>query len=113
MTQLISYQCGGPQVYTGREMAASHKHLSISQDEWDAFMTALDAVCGEFKLPDDDRSDLRAVVASMRADCTLGDGEAAPRNPGHPPPPGDSLYARLGGASRSRRVSRGRPPARA
>ncbi len=98
VTQLISYQCGGPQVYTGREMAASHKHLSISPEEWDAFMTALDAVCGEFKLPDDDRSDLRAVVASMRADCTLGDGEAAPPNPGHPPPPGRSLYARLGGA---------------
>ena len=33
----------------------------------------------------------------MRADCTIADGEAAPRNPGKPAPPGDSLYARLGG----------------
>ena len=33
----------------------------------------------------------------MRAACTLADGEIAPPNPGHPAPPGRSLYARLGG----------------
>ena len=44
VTQLMGYMMGGPQVYTGRDLAASHKHLGITDEEWDAFMTALDAV---------------------------------------------------------------------
>ena len=38
VTQLMGYLSGGPQVYTGRDMAASHKHLGITDDEWVAFM---------------------------------------------------------------------------
>ena len=34
VTQLMGYLCGGPQVYTGLDMAASHKHLAISEEEW-------------------------------------------------------------------------------
>ena len=34
VTQLMGYLCGGPQVYTGRDMAASHKHLAITPDQW-------------------------------------------------------------------------------
>ena len=51
VTQLISYQCGGPQVYTGRDMAASHKHLNISEEEWASFIDGLHDVCGELGLP--------------------------------------------------------------
>jgi Mg-chelatase subunit ChlD len=54
-------------------------------------------VCDELGLPSQEVDDVTAVIASMRADCTIADGEAAPRNPGKPAPPGDSLYARLGG----------------
>merc|ERR550514_1549687 len=78
-------------------MAASHKHLSISAAEWDSFMAVLDGVCAALSVPADDASDLHAVVSSTMADCTLGEGERAPPDPGHPAPPGDSLYARLGG----------------
>ena len=100
VTQLISYQCGGPQVYTGREMAASHKHLSISPEEWAAFIDSLHEVCDELGLPKQETDDVAAVVASMRAGCTLAEGEEAPPNPGPPPPSRclpTSLYARLGG----------------
>jgi len=51
VTQLISYQCGGPQVYTGRDMATSHKHLNISEEEWAAFVDGLHDVCSELGLP--------------------------------------------------------------
>ena len=34
VTQLMGYLTGGPQVYTGRDMASSHKHLNISEEEW-------------------------------------------------------------------------------
>ena len=50
VTQLMGYLCGGPQVYTGLDMAASHKHLGISEEEWGSFMRALGGVCAEFAL---------------------------------------------------------------
>ena len=97
VTQLMGYLCGGPQVYTGREMAASHKHLGISEEQWGAFVDTMHEVCDELGLPKQEVDDVTAVLQSMEADCTLGDGEFAPDNPGHPPPNGNSLYARLGG----------------
>ena len=45
-------------------MAASHKHLAISEAQWGSFMAVLGEICGEFKLPSDDQNDLTAVVAS-------------------------------------------------
>merc|ERR1719456_589942 len=33
----------------------------------------------------------------MEVDCTVTDGETVPQDPGKTPPPGNSLYARLGG----------------
>ena len=98
VTQLMGYLCGGPQVYTGRGMAASHKHLGIREEEWASFMEGLQEVCDELGLPKQEVDDVRAVIASMQADCVVADGEAVPPNPGHPAPAGDSLYARLGGA---------------
>ena len=47
VTQLMGYLAGGPQVYTGRDMAASHKHLGISGQEWTAFMAVLAEVFAE------------------------------------------------------------------
>eukprot|EP00966_Prymnesium_polylepis_P281428 6502961-Prymnesium_polylepis.1 len=41
----MGYLCGGPQVYTGRDMAGSHKHLNISDEEWGSFVEGLHEVC--------------------------------------------------------------------
>ena len=43
VTQLMGYLCGGPQKYTGRPMDVSHKHLSITPDEWRQFVRIADA----------------------------------------------------------------------
>ena len=75
-------------------MADSHKHLGIREEEWASFMEGLQEVCDELGLPAQEVDDVRAVIASMQADCVVADGEAVPPNPGHPPPKGDSLYAR-------------------
>ena len=98
VTQLMGYLCGGPQVYTGLDMAASHKHLGISEEEWGSFIESLHDVCDDLGLPKQEVDDVTAVIASMQADCTLGEGEEAPPNPGRAAPAGDSLYARCGGA---------------
>eukprot|EP00746_Dinoflagellata_sp_MGD_P030213 gnl/MRDRNA2_/MRDRNA2_171635_c0_seq1.p1 gnl/MRDRNA2_/MRDRNA2_171635_c0~~gnl/MRDRNA2_/MRDRNA2_171635_c0_seq1.p1 ORF type:complete len:465 (+),score=100.38 gnl/MRDRNA2_/MRDRNA2_171635_c0_seq1:25-1395(+) len=97
VTQLMGYLCGGPQVYTGRDMAASHKHLNIDSDQWASFMECLQEVCMEFQLPQQDIDDLTAVILSMMDDCIVTDGEVVPPNPGHLAPPGNSLYAQMGG----------------
>merc|ERR1719326_1013667 len=47
VTQLMGCLTGGPQVYTGRDMATSHKHLDISEEEWGSFIDGLHDVCDE------------------------------------------------------------------
>ena len=97
VTQLMGYLTGGPQVYTGRSMEESHKHLGITEEQWGAFVGQLAEVCGGFPLQPDDVADIVAVIASMRPECVLEAGQRRPPNPGHPPPNGNSLYASLGG----------------
>ena len=63
-----------------------------------SFIESLHDVCDELGLPKQEVDDVTAVIASMQADCTLGEGEEAPPNPGRAAPAGDSLYARCGGA---------------
>ena len=38
VTEMTCWATGGPQTYTGRGMAESHKHLAITEDEWESFM---------------------------------------------------------------------------
>jgi len=97
VTQLMGNLTGGPQTYTGRDMVTSHRHLKINSEQWSSFMEDMNEICLDFNLPKDDVRDLTAIISSMMEDCILPEGEEAPPNPGHPNPPGDSLYARLGG----------------
>jgi hemoglobin len=38
VTEMTCWATGGPQTYTGRSMADSHRHLMITEDEWRSFM---------------------------------------------------------------------------
>jgi hemoglobin len=96
VTQLMGNLTGGPQTYTGRDMATAHKHLNIDSEQWASFMDDMGEVCSEFGLPRDDVKDLTTIVTSMMDDCVVSDG-APPADPGKACPPGDSLYARVGG----------------
>merc|ERR1719265_2828797 len=89
VTQLMGYISGGPQRYTGRSMAESHKHLNISPEEWDSFMNIFHDVCQEFNLPQGEADDLAAILNSMEMDCVVHDGEIVPSNPGRQTPPGE------------------------
>ena len=72
----MGYLLGGPQRYTGRPMAAAHKHLDIKSAEWGQFMNVFREVCGEFALPAEIQEDLAAVLECLEPDCvqykTLG-----------------------------------------
>ena len=52
-------------MYTGRDIALSHKHLNIRQGEWDQFMKLFNDVCGEFGLGQEDVEMLNVLLLSM------------------------------------------------
>ena len=97
VVQIVCSLTGGPQQYTGRPMDQAHKHLNISEDEWDVFMEIFNDVCGEFSLPAEDIDDLNALMISMEEECVVYPGERPRRDPGPWRPGGNSVYGRCGG----------------
>ena len=47
-TELVCSAAGGPQTYTGRSMGDSHRHLMITDQEWQAFMDDLGQTFDKF-----------------------------------------------------------------
>jgi hemoglobin len=72
VTEMVCWASGGPQKYTGRSMADSHRHLNITPQEWDAFMDDFQQTVDKFKVPAVEQAELRAIV-----DSTYGDIVAA------------------------------------
>ena len=59
---------GGPCVYMGRTMKASHTGLGITEAEWDASAKHLVATLDKFKVPEQEKNELLAFVTSLKAD---------------------------------------------
>lgn len=59
---------GGSEVYTGRSMLASHVHLDITEEEWDATVKDLKASLDAFKICPNDQAELLEIVASTKPD---------------------------------------------
>jgi len=97
VVQIVCNLTGGPQLYTGRPMDEAHKHLNISEEQWDKFMELFNSVCEDEHLPDEVSMDLTVLMISMEEDCVVHPGQQVPPNPGPTRPRGNSLYARLGG----------------
>ena len=70
-TEMVCWASGGPQKYTGRSMADSHRHLNITPKEWDAFMDDFQETLDKFKVPPTEQAELRAIVQSTYGDIVL------------------------------------------
>jgi hemoglobin len=70
-TEMVCWATGGPQRYTGRSMAESHRHLNITPAEWDAFMDDLQQTLDKFKVPEVEQAELRAIVQSTYGDIVV------------------------------------------
>jgi truncated hemoglobin YjbI len=57
-TEMVCWATGGPQTYTGRSMADSHRHLSIRPQEWEAFMDDFQQTLDKFKVPAAEQAEL-------------------------------------------------------
>jgi hemoglobin len=70
-TELVCWAAGGPQQYSGRSMRESHQHLLITATEWDAFLDDLQQTLDKFAVPPAEQAELKAIVASTRADIVV------------------------------------------
>jgi len=68
---LIDFLCanaGGPLLYTGRDNKTSHRGMGISDNDWEKFISHLNATLDNFQLPAQERSDVIAFIESTRVD---------------------------------------------
>jgi len=99
VTQLLGYLTGGPQRYTGQSMEASHKHLGISQEQWQVFVADAQRVFNEVQLQRHTQRELMSIIEGFQQQCTVQPGETPPPDPGmcRRKPDGSTNYAHLGG----------------
>ncbi len=71
VTEMVCWAAGGPQRYTGRSMADSHRHLDITPKEWEAFLEDFQQTLDEFEVPPQEQSELRAIVQSTYGDIVV------------------------------------------
>ena len=71
VTALVCQVTGGPQTYTGRSMKDAHRHLNISEKEWDAMVHDFVEVLDQFKVPKAEQAELLTIVGSTKADIVV------------------------------------------
>jgi hemoglobin len=66
VTEMVCWAAGGPQQYSGRSMGDSHRHLMITEQEWQAFMDDLQETLSRFEVPQQEQEELKAIVESTK-----------------------------------------------
>jgi len=59
---------GGPCVYTGRTMKASHAGLGISEEDWNVAVRDLVATLNKFRVPAAEQGELAAILNAVKSD---------------------------------------------
>jgi hemoglobin len=75
VTEMVCWATGGPQKYTGRSMADSHRHLNITPQEWEAFMDDFRQTLDKFQVPALEQAELRTIVDGTYGDIVVGKQE--------------------------------------
>ena len=66
LVEQVCQATGGPCKYTGRTMAATHKGMNISRDEFSWTGGHLAAALDKFKVPAKEKNELLAAIGSMQ-----------------------------------------------
>jgi hemoglobin len=64
VTEMVCEAAGGPQAYSGRPMGDSHRHLLITEEEWDAFMDDFQQTLDKYQVPEQEQLELTGIVES-------------------------------------------------
>jgi hemoglobin len=81
VTELVCQASGGPQQYSGRSMGDSHRHLMITDQEWDAFMDDLQQAFDRFGVPQPEQEELKAIVESTKESIVVRPFQEGPEEP--------------------------------
>ncbi|MEX1137786.1 MAG: group 1 truncated hemoglobin [Bacteroidota bacterium] len=71
VTALVCQVTGGPQMYAGRSMKESHKHLNITEREWQAMASDFKKTLDAFKVPEKEQQELFAIVGTTKKDIVM------------------------------------------
>ena len=71
VTALVCQVTGGPQTYNGRSMKEAHRHLHITEGEWDAMVHDFVEVLDRFKVPKAEQTELLTIVGSTKGDIVV------------------------------------------
>jgi hemoglobin len=78
VTELVCREAGGPQRYSGRSMGDSHRHLMITDQEWEAFMDDWGQTADKFGIPQPERGELKAIIESTKESIVTGPLQQGP-----------------------------------
>jgi hemoglobin len=78
VTELVCREAGGPQTYSGRSMGDSHRHLLITDEEWEAFMDDWRQTADNFGIPQPERGELQAIIESTKESIVIGPLQEGP-----------------------------------
>ena len=71
VTEMVCWASGGPQQYSGRSMGDSHRHLMITDQEWEAFMDDFQQTLDRFEVPQQEQHELKAIVESTKESIVI------------------------------------------
>ena len=66
VTEMLCWAAGGPQTYSGRTMGDSHRHLMITENEWQAFMEDVQHTLDKFGVSQPEQDEVTAIVESTK-----------------------------------------------
>ena len=68
VTEMLCSATGGPQKYTGRSMADSHRHLNVNEAEWNYFIDDFRQSLEEYEIPSAEQQELVALFERSRTE---------------------------------------------
>ena len=71
VTEMVCQATGGPQKYSGRTMKESHKHLYITEAEWDAMAADFKKTLDKFNVPEKEQNELFTIIGSTKPDIVI------------------------------------------
>jgi hemoglobin len=74
VTEMTCWATGGPQTYTGRSMGESHRHLFITEDEWQSFMDDFQQTLDKCKVSTPEQQELIAILEGSKAEIVVSPG---------------------------------------
>ena len=68
LMEQICQASGGPCIYTGRSMKATHAGMGVSRSDFDALVGNLVATLNKFKVPEREKNELLGALGPMKGD---------------------------------------------